>query len=266
MPSGITITGARRMTAAFQRAPGVLEVETARAVRSAGRILAREYGAATNPPDLGGASAAEKFGNRIKKDVAQVYPARENTAGVYRLFLSIDPTAAKAWYHKFKSGKLRAAADMLRAAGLPEATMSAAQLKAFRTGRGGRVRGGQVPAGITRISEQRRFSRGQIRLIGTAKAGWLQAAQAIGGRVRRGGIEAFPAYVRAASRLHQGLGGAWVGKQSVSVWTNVRHARGALKPSLQATAESLATDYFNKSLEAALQAMTNRISTTRMTA
>jgi hypothetical protein len=137
--------------------------------------------------------------------------------------------------------------------------MSAAQLKQYRTGRRARVRGEQMPVGIVRKSEQRRFAKGQIKLIGTAKAGWLHAAKAIGGRVRRDGVEAFPAYVRAAGRLQQGLGGALVGDKKVVVWTNVKHGVEAMKPGMKARAESIAEDRFNKMLEHAAAAVAGKV-------
>lgn len=262
MKVSVAMSGAQRVEKMMERAASLTVKDAQAALKSAARILCIEYGAATDPPDIGGEVAVSKFAERIGMEIARVYPARDNSSAVYRLFFAQDPVGARAWYHKLKSGKLRAAADMLRAANLPEATMSATELKRYRTGRKGRVRGGQVPVGLVRKNERKRFIKGQVKLIGTAKAGWLHAAKALGGRVRREGVEAFPKYVRAAGRV-PGLGGALVGDRKIVIWTNVRHAVEAMNPGMKARAESIAQDRFGLMLDEAQKARALKINASK---
>lgn len=267
MKVSLEIKGARELEKSLRSSSKTLRTEAKAALQSTARLLAREYAAATASPDTAGVGAVSKFQNRIASEIAMVYPSRENHSGVFRLIESIHGREkAKAWYHLMKSQKPRAAADFLRSLNLPTATPNAAQLKQYRTGRKGRVRGGQTPVGIVRTSEQRRFTRGQHRLIDTAKGGWAQAAKAVGktGRVRRGvsGLNAFGAYNPAAIR-QPGLGGALVTVNKIIIWTNVRYAVDALKPSLKVDAENRAQSAFTRSLEEAAKAVAAKVNNTK---
>ncbi|MFT3991053.1 MAG: hypothetical protein QM680_06540 [Luteolibacter sp.] len=92
----------------------------------------------------------------------------------------------------------------------------------------------------------------------------MQAAQGIGGRVRRGNKSAFPAYVRKASRLFPNIGGAMVGKKRIIIWSNLDYAGDALNPRLKARAESRAEYGLAASISIACQKLADKTSQTKI--
>jgi hypothetical protein len=121
----------------------------------------------------------------------------------------------------------------------------------------------EEPVTLARKNERNKVIRESQATVGTAKAGWHQAGKALCGRMRRnivgadgkrGTLERFPSYVRNLSRRYRGLGGAFVGKGRVSIWTNVRHAAKAMSDSSQGAAEDKAKENFAKAMGFALEA------------
>lgn len=257
------VTGAKQFGKALARHAKTMEKEALAILRQEARALAVAYGSATTPPDAAGPDAAEKFKDRIEKEVSRVYVTRDSPRAVYALMKKHAPDLAKAYWNAHKSQKPRQMTAILRKAGLPQGGASADGLKKYRTGKGARVVTGQGGGeSLVRTSEQRRLIREQQATVGTAKAGWHQAARGIGGRVRRNFVsatgkrttaEVFPAYVRKVSRKLANLGGAFVGTGSVTIWTNVHHATKALADSKRRGAEINARNNLQKAMTIAVE-------------
>lgn len=267
MNISIRLTGARELEAALRRHPERVAATTQRALEMSARGLCIAYGKHTSPPDAGGETALNGYRSRIGKDVARVFPVSTDLAAVYRLMLAHAPHLAGAWWHAVKSQDTKRANDILRLADLPRSAPSAATLKSYRTAAKGRVDRRKSPESLARPAEQSRLAKSQAALVGVAKAGWHQAAKAIGGRVRinlvaedgkRSTAEAFPAWVRKVSRKIAGLGGAMVGKGRVTIFSNVRHAAAAIEPRHKAGAEAAAAETFSKAMAAAVSRVTKR--------
>jgi hypothetical protein len=254
----VKVTGAKQFGRQLRANAEFLRAESAKLLKMHARLLASEYGAKTAPQDAFGAAAVEGYKANILKESRYIFPTREDTGKVYELIKQRDPALAAAYYHAAKSGKTSAAAAILRKSGIPQGNASPSAIKAARTGKKRSIPArAHPPVSLLRTSESRRLARLQQDTVGTAKAGWHQAAKALGGRnrsnyaeegVKRSTAERFPAYVRLVSRRTPDLGGARVSDDSVAIWTNVTHAREALDSSFQASAESDAEEKLHKAL------------------
>ena len=227
------------------------------------RALAVEYGRATVPGPGMDDARLEKFGNRVEGDVRRVFASRSFPSAIYQIIQQRAPHLCAAYWRAVKSGKTREAAAIMKKANIPEGPPSVADLKAARTGKRARVLRGQVPVRLVREGELTAFVRKQRNLVGFSKGGWYAAAKSLGGRVRsnftnsagaRKTAEIFPAAVRKLAGRFPGIGGSIIsgGRTfAITIFSTVKHARAALKPSLEKSAESRARENIRVALRAA---------------
>jgi hypothetical protein len=248
------VSGTGSYGKALRRHLAELEKDVQSVIKQEARALAISYGLATVPF---GQSTGAKYRKKIEADVGKVLATREDPMSVYRMLKKHAPTLAGAYWHAYKTRKPSRMAHILRKANLPQGGASRAAVKPFRTRADGAVGRIEEPATLVRKNERNKVVRESQATVGTAKAGWHQAGKALGGRTRRNlvsdtgkrsTVEAFPAYVRKVSRKFTGLGGAYVGRNRVRIWTNVRHSRKALRPRLQKAAEGFARDNVAKAM------------------
>jgi len=248
------VSGAGSYARSLRRHLAELEKDVQSVLKQEARALAISYGLATVPF---GQSTGEKYRKKIEADVGKVITHRDDPAGVYRMMKKHAPELAGAYWHAHKAGKHHRKAQIMRKANLPQGGASRATVKPFRTRADGAVGRIEEPVTLARKNERAKVIRESQATVGAAKAGWHQAGKALGGRTRRNlvsttgkrsTVEAFPAYVRKVSRRFNGLGGAYVGRDRVRIWTNVRHATKALRPRLKKAAEHYAKDNVAKAM------------------
>jgi hypothetical protein len=258
------VSGGRAFAASLRRHVQELEKDVQAVLRQEARALAISYGLATVPF---GQSTGPKYRKKIEADVGKVFATRDDAPGVYRMLKRHAPQLASAYWAAHKSGKKSRADAIVRKAGLPQGGASRGGMKQYRTRADGAVGRINEPTSLVRSNERNKVIRESQATVGTAKAGWHQAGKALGARTRRNlvsatgkrtTVEAFPAYVRKVSRKFSGLGGAFVGRNRVRIWTNVRHARKAMRPRLQKAAEHFARDNVSKAMEYAAAARNER--------
>lgn len=253
--------GVESLKRKFQRHPEALEEEVLTVMKQEARTLALEYGYNTAPVGFEEGGPADKARERIRGEVERMFPSSRfgedgiNASGVYEVLHRHDPKLAKLFWRAHKQGDVAAMEKLLRKRGLPRGIdREAYELR--RSPRGGLNKGAEAIA-LTTPGRQGSYAKERQKRVGLAKAGWLQAAQAIGGRVRRGGRAAFPKYVRALARKETGLGGAVVtggGRiQEIRIFTRVRYGDRALPDARYRRANDVAEERFAKSLRIRLQ-------------
>jgi hypothetical protein len=263
------ITGITAVKKRMDRYAADLQRETLSVLRQEARALCIELGAATLPGPGLSESTGDKFRKTVESDVRKVFASRKNPSAIYRLMMIHAPHMAGAYWSAVKSGKTRAAADLVRRAGLPQG-LDPAALRTARAGKQARVLKNQNPISLATEAQVNAFARKQGQLVGVAKAGWYCAAKGLGGRVRRNIVspfgkrataEAFPSYVRKLARRYPQLGGARViaGKNPrVEIFTNVRHAKAALPGGFYRAAVSAAGARIRRDLEFSMKVLAKR--------
>jgi len=267
MKTRLKVIDAQSLQRLLKQQGKAMAAESEKILKMMARALASDYGRQTDPPDAFGPDVVEKYKARIARENRYVFPTREDAGKVFELIKQRDPVLANAYYHAVKSQKVSQAAALMRKAGLPQGSPTVAALKAARTLARARVSSRSAPVTLLRASESRRFTREQQNKVGTAKAGWHQAAKAIGGRVRsnfvdadgkRSTAERFPKYVRNVSRRYGDLGGAIVGEGRIVIYSNVRHASEALNERRKASAESDAQERVLKAVRIMISKMVEK--------
>lgn len=226
------------------------------------RGLAVDLGRYTLPVGLSEGNA-DKLQKRIAQDIMRLFPSLDDgklgAVRIYDILSKVSEKAAKAFWSAFKKGDREEMEKVLakRITGLPRKINRAAH-KSARTGTRGRVRKGAPPVAIVRSRARNNYILKQQKKAGMAKAGWLHAARALGGRVRRGGgrsggtAETFPAWVRKAGARRK-LGGASILSSNrtvvIRMRNSVRHAQEALPDSLKDRAELVAAKRFQLALK-----------------
>jgi hypothetical protein len=265
MRTGLRVYGTGAFAAKLTRFASELGRDLESVVKQEARALAGEYGAATGPGMGMAQTTGDKLKRKIDSDVRRAFASRQNPQAVYRLLSTKSPQLAAAYWHAYKAKKTRRMGQILTQAGLAEGVSSQA-LRGVRTNGKGGVPKNIEPLSLGREPQVAALSRRQQLLVGTAKAGWHQAAKGLGGRVRRNLTdsdgkrrteEIFPEYVRKVSNRFSGLGGAFfVGgeKPSATIFSSVRHAVDALiSPGAIEQANERAQARFHKALLEALQ-------------
>lgn len=259
MQIDVTVDGIESLRRKLRDFPELLEKEVETVIRQAGRTLAIEYGFNTVPWGMR-EEQAEAHGRRLEKESQWMFPTRENPVHLYRLLKQVDERMAKAYWALHKRGDQAGAERLLRKRGIPRGIREGEYES--RRNAGGYVPYAAEPIAMAAPGRQESFIKKRKARIGLAKAGWLQAAQAIGGRVRRNGREAFPKYVRTIARRESGLGGARViGRGrfvSVTIYTSVRYAERALPNDRYLKANDVAEERLAKSLRERLSHVRRR--------
>lgn len=270
MRTGARIIGTASLIQKFKAHPDLLNRTAESVLKQEGRGLCKEYGRITVPYGYqdGVATGLRK---RVREDVSRVFAVRSSPAQIFAMMKIHAPLLANAYWHAHKANRPRAMADLVRKANLPQG-LNPALHKGARTGKKGRV--GALPAPLSLVSEPqlRTFTRRQLALVGFAKAGWLAAAKAIGGRVRRNLVakdgsrsteETFPKWVRDVERKHPGIGGARFtnadGHLVLEIFTSVKHAVEALPPVEYEKANNQAKHNLAEQFSNAIAALNKRI-------
>jgi hypothetical protein len=266
---GVRITGSASANKRLERYAADLQRETLSILKQEARTLCVELGAATLPGPGLSESTGDKFRLSVERDVRRVFSSKQVPSSIFNLLKIHAPHLAGAYWRAVKSGKTRAAADLVRRAGLPQG-LDPSALRSARTGKNGHVPKNQQPVSLATEAQVRAFAKKQIQLVGLAKAGWYCAAKGLGGRVRRNIVtsggkrateESFPAYVRKLARKYPELGGARViegNKPRVEIFTRVKHANAALQAGLYASAVSAAGARVTRDIKTAMTHLAKR--------
>lgn len=268
MKATINTRGAQRTKKTFARMAQALNRTLPSLVTQGARSCAINYGYHTQPYGFADAPA-EKFRSTVGAQVAQIYATRENPSAVYLLIRNIDPVKAEAYWAAHKKGSKRRALDILRSVSVPNGT-DISILKAARTGRKASVPKRAAARSLVTMPQQRALWKQQRALVGFAKAGWYQAARALG-RVRRSvemtdgtrtSEEIFPGYIRKLARQYPGIGhGVTVSTDThaaCTVSSSVRHAADALEEGRKLQAEDSARENFRDACRVALYHITQK--------
>lgn len=268
MRQTIKVINAQSLQKQLERQGKAFAAESAKILKAVARGLAVDYGRVTDPPDYGGAEAVEGFKRRIGREIRFIFPTRAETGKVYELIKAKDPALAKAYYHAVKSKKQSMADRIQRQAGVTQGGGDPGLLKSKRTGKRASIPARKhEPVALLRASESRALARPFQNRAGMAKAGWHQAALAIGGRVRsnftdadgrRSTPERFPAYVRSVSRRTGGLGGATVTEGRIVIYSEVRHASEAMPEARMRGAERETSERMLKYVKTMLSKLTEK--------
>ncbi|MDH3603194.1 MAG: hypothetical protein OEU26_26570 [Candidatus Tectomicrobia bacterium] len=248
------VDGVKELRRKFKNYPQLVDQEVVVGLKIEARALAIEYGFNTVPFGFG-EETRSAHGKRIEKEVRWMFPSIEDPGHVYRVLRQVDVGMAAEFWRAHKQGDRAKMEKVLRRRTIPKGVDRGTYER--RRNKGGYVPYQALPVAVVTAGRQASFAKEKKKTIGIAKAGWLQAAKAIGGRVRRQGKEAFPKYVRAASRLVAGLGGAEVVEQgrfpSVTIYSEVRYAERALdsirKHRAEVNAERRSAETIRKRLE-----------------
>lgn len=242
MKQSSRIVGADKLIAKLKAHPGIIRREMQSVLDQEARALCKEYARVSGPGNGLTESPLTQAKKEVETDVRRVFATRDSPWRVMQLLKVHAPHLANAYWHAYKSKKPRSMAAILKKANLPEG-MSKDQQRAARTAAGGRVPKDHVQVSLANASQVRVLIRQLQQRVGMAKAGWLCAAKALGGRIRskytRGDrevvVETFPKTVRDVARRFPGLGGARKtdsdGRLSVEIFTYAGHARKALSES-----------------------------------
>jgi len=270
MKTGARIIGTASLIRKFKAHPDLIHRSSESVLKQEGRGLCKEYGRVTLPYGYQDGVAAG-LRKRVTEDVSRVFAVRSSPAQIFGMMKIHAPLLANAYWHAHKANRPRAMADLLRKANLPQG-LNPSVHKSARTGKKGRV--GALPAPLSLVTEPqlRTFTRAQLALVGFAKAGWLAAAKAIGGRVRRNLVgkdgsrsteETFPKWVRDVERKYPGIGGARFtdadGHLTLEIFTCVKHAVDALPANEWEKANQEAEQKLAQQLAAALAALNKRV-------
>lgn len=226
------------------------------------RSCAINYGYNSQPFGFDESTAAQ-YREVVKGQVAQVYATRENASAVYLLIKAVDPVKAEEFWSAHKKGRKRRMLDIINSVSIQKST-DIAILKKARTGRHGNVPKNVAARSLVTKQQLTAIQKQQEKLVGFAKAGWYQAARALG-RVRRSvetdgrrtSEEIFPGYIRTLARRFPGIGYATTissgNTASTTISSMVRHAANAMPRSRQKQAEASAQDHFNQACREAMQ-------------
>lgn len=264
--------GARELASQLRDYPAILHRETESILRQQARALCLEYAGATMPGPGFDAAKDQKFKQRVAGDVGRVFASKDRPGSVFAAIQRVNPALAGAyWWGAVKKDNPTAAERILRLANIPRG-LSAAALKAARTDPYARVPKTQQPVSLAPAPQVRALVKKQTALVGFAKAGWVAAANSLGGRVRknirnddgtRTTEERFPKSVRDLARKFPGIGGSTYtssgGRHTLTIFTNVRHARNAMNEPLQRSAEDRAQQRFTKAIGHALRALNKKL-------
>lgn len=234
--AAIKVTGA----AAFARRLEKFSKDLGRSIESILKQEARACAVSlcfnTLPFGFGDPGAKQKV--KIAGDIRKVYATTQQIYAVTELIKPRSQRLAMAFWHAAKKGDDARARKYLRQAGFSVETLDAALHRAVRTGPQGSVAKSTTPQQVVKDNSLARYTRDKIGTIGTAKAGWANAARGIGGRVRTNNVDAatgarstsetIPAYIRKLERKYPGLGGARVMPRRIEIFTNVTYADEAL--------------------------------------
>ena len=258
MQASFNMQGIAQLQHALRASPKAVIRESQKVLVMTARQLAAAYAEATVPPASGGDKAADKFRARIASEQSRLYPTRNDHRAIYGMIHQTDENLAAAYWQAVQSGRTRVANRILLAAGLPQAQPSASESLSARTGRGRSVPKNAQPIGVAQANQLRRHIKERQSRVGLAKAGWLAAGLSLGGRIRQGGKERLPKYVRDLARKDPGLGGSWISQGRVVIRSNVRYAADALPPRLKLHAEAATREVLRKELKIRLQKIQDR--------
>ena len=263
---GAKLIGASTLIRKLKQHPQLVGREYSSLIRQEARALAVELGRVSGPGQGLTETPLDKARAKVATDMVRVFATRDRPGQVFRLLRQVDLPTAKAYYHKIKSQKPRAAADILRSSAVPRG-IDMQLMASLRTAPGGRVPETIAPQRLVESPQLRTATRSQQQRVGMAKAAWYQAARALGGRVRgsyqRGesivNAEKFPASVRRVASRFPGLGGAVFSEQNgrfrAEIFSNVGHGRKALAASVEQTAVDVAQGKLASALQASLDAI-----------
>ena len=229
----LTLKGADPFITALKKHPQRISRTVESVLKQEARALCVELGAATAPVGMKDGSA-HKLRVRIEQDIKRLFPAVGNQWRVFEMIKKSDEKLARAYWHAVKSGDDEALIRIMRRA-KPTRGIDRAGHQAARNDRG-QVPGDAEPIALVTKGRRSAYIKARIKKAGLAKAGWYQAARALGGRVRTRSrktgksVERFPKYVRSLAKT-SGLGGAsFTGgiRARARVWNIVRYIGEAL--------------------------------------
>lgn len=268
MDVGFKVTGSQKAAVVLKQMAEELGKDFTSLLRQEARALAVELGRVTAPKGLG-ESDGDVLKRFIKREIEGLFPSLEDgKRGAMRIYSMLEKVSKKRadqfWVVYQTKGK--EAAEVLltkRLHGLPRG-VKRDQHRARRKSKTSL----KAPAiSVARPGPRDSYSRRQQKQAGQAKAGWLNSAKAIGGRVRRGGgrsggtSNTFPSWVRKAGARKK-LGTARFSQQGgrvkVTLINSVRHGRAALSFSQQLAAERRANRNFTIALASAKKFKTRK--------
>lgn len=225
----IKIEGNEDLVRELARTPKQVARVEERILKQEGRALAYEYGFWTSPVrDKNPKKLQKRIINEIRR--AFLDPTHPRSIGrTHALIKEVSPAKAAQYVRMVKSGETAGvnafvARTLQIKRGVTRAFYESArdQFSSLKT------KG--KPLAIVTQKRQLSLIRQQLKLIGTAKAGWFQAQKEIGGR-SRGAIQ-FPSYVRKAGGKKAGkLGGAKFRatrtKRTLEIYNEVDYAERA---------------------------------------
>lgn len=271
MKQGMRVVGVEALVRKFREHPELIARTQESVLRQEARGLCVEYGSATMPGPGFGEENAEKFRQRVEREVKQVFVTKANTQALYRMILRRSKRLAAGFLRATKAERPDQVRRILQEAGIAVEGLNPAVHKAARTGKKGSVPKSYSSTTVVSEPQARAYAKRQAALVGVAKAGWYAAAKGLGGRVRRNLVddagkrrteEIFPGYVRKLARKFPDLGGARVtstgSRTRVEIFTRVKHGEAAMPAGLRAAAESRARERLGAAMAKAVREVNGR--------
>lgn len=259
----LKVQGLEELKENMARIPPEIHRETGSLLRQQARATAVQLARVTPPfgflPPLKARAA-------IRNGVRRVFTSVDHPSRVYDLIKRQSPQdAAIFWrYHTARNttGMRKIALKYGVSYGVDLAV-----LKRARTGSKGEVPKDQQPLRLGPETKIDRLSITQAQRSGLAKAGWVRAALALGGRIRRGGgadggtSELIPAWLRSLARdpeLGTSTFGITADKSTVTLHNRVRYASEAIDQGQIAMALDDARIRFVKTLARSVKALARK--------
>lgn len=218
----VSLQGGKELESSLKRYARAVGMDAEGAVKEYARTGARQLAMRTEPMGLTG--KAKRVGEMaVSRDVSLSYAS---TGRTYNELRKISPRKARAYGAAIEKGDHAAAERVVRAtlAGFRdvEATDSGQHLERLRDGKG-RVRRPEI-VNLTDEGAVSAIRKEKLLTAGTAKAGWVQAGEAIGSKSR------FPAWLRKAASLGSAsvLRRGW--NTVVTLFNRVRYTSNVLPP------------------------------------
>lgn len=261
MNVGFQIDGLDRMNERLARHPERLAMAAESQLKMQARFLARDLARETAPVGFGERARAG-IAKRVAQDVRLMFPANQlsqrNASRVYELIKAeFDEGTADAFWREWRKGNRAKAERYMRRRGIKRGVD---ENEYERRRKAGDLRG--APIALAAESRVESMIRRRQKRVGMAKAGWYQAARGVGGRLRvtNSGngktVAAFPKWVIAAGS-GLALGGATVQsgpRPMVTIFSNVRHGKKALRREVMAKALAATQVRLRKVVEQAVKA------------
>jgi len=230
------VIGASAFEKKLRDFPGLLGRDVESVLKQGARATCVFLGNATDPTGMQDGHA-EANRNKVERQVRQVFLAKEPPWQLLAALKRRSPRLFHGYIRARQEGDEKQMRRYLQEAGIQIGVLNPSTHRAARTTASGGVPKDYQGSDMVTSPQLAAYAKRKRAQVGLAKAGWYAAAKSLGGRVRsndtvngkRVTAEIFPPYLRKLARKYPGTGGSRIQPGRVEVFSNVRHAREAIR-------------------------------------